>query len=332
MNLFLVTSPLQYICALEAKQFFHCEKSILLLVNQKSEHGLDQQKKLIIKNEWDHIINIERRNRSFSIPKAIKQIKKHISDGSPLERFFYAEYNAWWTKLLIRNLPIKKEVYFDDGTLTLAEYPKLILPKTEFYRPRLVQDLVVRLNGCQPIGRLPQSDDLEIFTMFSLQTGHVTIHTNHLDRLKQHYGHPELYDEQAPIGFIGQGAVGDKNQKSVNEYLSELSSIAHKTKKMIIYFPHRTERNEIREALENTDYITYHRSEYPLEIELIDKGLQLSALIGTFSTVMFTCRLLYPDMPIYTLSNTHQDKVFQEELRRQLKTINVQNWSQYACS
>ena len=324
MNLFLVTSPLQYICALEAKQYFACKESILLLVNQKSQHGLEQQQKLLKKEEWSQIIQIERGNRSFSIPNAIKKIKKTLN-GIPCECFFYAEYNAWWTKLLIRNLPIKKEIYFDDGTLTLAEYSKFILPKKDFYRPRLLQDFVVRLNGCKPIGRLPQSNTLEIFTLFELEKEKIPLHKNKLKHLKQSYGYPELFNKSAPLGFIGQGAVGNKNQKTIESYLKELETLARYSNRNIIYFPHRTERKEVKDALLKTDYITYHYSEYPLEIELIDKKIQLSALIGTYSTVMFTCRLLYPEMPIYTLSDTYPDAIFQKELRKQLKIINVQS-------
>ncbi len=322
MDLFVVTSPMQYICAMEAKDYFDSQNAILLLVNQKSALGLEQQNRLINKDDWSHVISIERGNRSFAVPKAIKQIQK-VLNGETIKRFFYAEYNAWRTKLMIKNLPIQKEVYFDDGTLTLAEYPKYVLPKTEFYRPRLLQDIAVRLNGCKPIGRLKQSQNLEIFTMFELTPAAHNIHKNNLTRLKKQYGHPNLYKEGAPIGFIGQGAVGDKYQKSVKQYVEELELLASSANRKIIYFPHRTERDDVREVLKNQEHIIYHRSEYPLEIELIDKQIELSGFIGTYSTVMFTARLLYPELPIYTISNDFPDKVFKEELDRQFKAINI---------
>ncbi|EOW9249439.1 glycosyltransferase 52 family protein [Vibrio cholerae] len=331
MNLFLVTSPLQYICALEAKQYFSTENNILLLVDQTSEHGLEQQRKLINSSEWDKIITIKRGNRSFSVPSAIKIIKKFLH-GQSLQNFFYAEYNSWRTKLLIRNLPIKREIYFDDGTLTLLEYSKYILPKVEFYRPRLLQDLIIRMNGCFPIGHLPQSNNMEIFTIFNLDAEHITIHTNKLDRLKQLYGNKNLFNPHAPIGFIGQGAVGDRKRKPISQYLDELSVLANHAQKKIIYFPHRTEKQEVREALEQAEYIIYHRSEFPLEIEMIDKNIQLSTLVGTLSTVMFTSRILYPDMPIYTLSDEYPNKLFQQELRKQMKLINVKSFEEYSCS
>lgn len=329
MNLFLVTSPLQYICALEAKEYFSCNDSILILVNQKSKHGLDQQRKIVQREDWSEIIEIERDNRSFRIPQTIKKLKKKLNKGTFFERFFYAEYNAWWTKILIKNLPIRKEVYFDDGTLTLSEYYKLIVTKKSFYRPRLIQDFIIRLQGLKPIGLLPQSESLEVFTIFDLQKKHIALHKNSLNRLKSSYNNPNLFTSIAPLGFIGQGAVGDKNQISIQDYLKIIENLNESYNSKIIYFPHRTERKEVKEAIMNLDYVTYHKSDYPLEIELIDKNIKLSALVGTLSTVMFTCRLLYPNMPIYTLEETHRDKIFQDELTKQLNKIDVKNFKQF---
>ncbi|UPR28452.1 glycosyltransferase 52 family protein [Vibrio crassostreae] len=322
MNLFVVTSPLQYICALEAKNHFNCQNNILLLVNQKTEHGLQQQKRLIDNSEWQHVVTISRDNRSKQVPQAIKQIKKHLA-GVSIEHFFYAEYNGWRTKLLIKNLPVNKEVYFDDGTMTLLEYGNHIIPGQPYYRPRLLVDLKVRFNGCKPIGRLEQSNDLEIFSMFELKQNKFKLHQNNLSTLKQRYGNPELYRNDAPIGFIGQGAIGDKNQVSVDDYVSSINQLVEQTSTDIIYFPHRTEKTEVRKRLMRNPNIQYHQGEYPLEIELIDKQIKLSALVGTYSTVMFTCRKLYPNMPIVATNVHHHDSVFLEELNKQLIKCNV---------
>ncbi|TOL43407.1 glycosyltransferase 52 family protein, partial [Vibrio parahaemolyticus] len=78
--------------------------------------------------------------------------------------------------------------------------PKFIFPKAEFFRPRWFQDFVVRLNGCKPIGRLKQSQNLEVFTMFNLNPTVHNIHKNTLQSLRKQYGKPNLYNEHAPIG------------------------------------------------------------------------------------------------------------------------------------
>ncbi|WMN87486.1 glycosyltransferase 52 family protein [Vibrio parahaemolyticus] len=322
MNLFLVTSPLQYICALEAKEYFACKNNILLLVNQKSEHGLKQQEKIIDKSEWQHVVTISRDNRSKQVPSAIKQIKAILADRT-LEQFFYAEYHGWRTKLLLKNLPVEKEIYFDDGTMTLLEYGNYILPGKPYSRPRFLVDLKVRLSGCQPIGTLPPSDNLEIFSIFELAQSSFKLHNNHLGALKRRYGNPQLYSPSAPIGIIGQGAIGDKNQTSVDEYVQSILELAQYITAEIIYFPHRTEKAAVREKLESHPKIQYHYSEYPMEIELIDKKIALSALVGDYSTAMFTCRKLYPDMPIIARNVYHRDPLFLEELVKQLTSCRV---------
>ena len=322
MNVFLVTSPLQYICALEAKQYFNCKNNILLLVKQTSKQGILQQDKLLDHNDWQHVIILERNSRSIVVPKGIKKVKA-ILNGTPIEHFFYAEYNAWRTKLLIRNLDIKKEIYFDDGTLTLLEYEHYIKPQKSFHRPRFIHDLIVRFNGAKPVGLLPKSDSLEIFSLFNIESETITCHKNQLTRLKEFYGHPQLFNPTTPIGFIGQGGIGDKYKKSVDEYVTELFNLSNKLNKKILYFPHRTENEKVKALLIASDHIIYHQSELPLEIELIDKGIQLSALICSFSTVLFTCRLLSSKIPLYSLFDTHPDKKFERVIRKEMTRIGV---------
>lgn len=302
MNVFLVTSPFQYICAIEARTQYkiNSQESILLLVNQKSSIGLAQQKLIINERDWGNIVKIERSNRSIAVPKSIRSIKR-ILDGKAVDNFFHAEYTGWRTKLILRNLNIRTEIYYDDGTLTINEYEESIREAQIYHRPRLLQDILVRLNGCKAIGKLKQSDHLELFTVFDIPSPNHKIVKNTLSELKQRYGSRSLYKEDAPIGFIGQGAIGHKHQKSVESYLKELNYFISKNNKDIIYFPHRTESPELREIISNISQIDYHMSELPLEIELIDKNILLSGLVGFCSTAQYTTRVLNPDMPIYNL-------------------------------
>ncbi|EPU2898075.1 glycosyltransferase 52 family protein [Vibrio vulnificus] len=304
MNVFLVTSPFQYICAREAKHHYKTTDNILVLVNQESEPGITQQKKLVDLSEWDHVLTTSRTSRSKQVPVVINKIRK-LARGHSIEHFFHAEYNAWRTKLMLRNLDIVKEVYFDDGTLTINEYEEVIRPKTCYYRPRLLPDLLTRFRGCRPIGRLEQSNNLELFTLFDIPAPIHHIERNTLENLKSRYNLESLYDANAPIGFIGQGAIGHKRRKTIASYVKEISYFQKKLNKPIIYFPHRTESDEVRKQILTLDNITYHHSELPLEIELIDKQIHLSALVGILSTVQYTALMLYPKMPIFNLKNTN---------------------------
>ncbi|MFV8413564.1 polysialyltransferase family glycosyltransferase [Vibrio owensii] len=303
MNLFLVTSPFQYICAIEAKAHYKTQNNILLLVEQPSEPGLSQQKKLVNENEWDHVIKIPRTNRTRNLPKVIKEIWQ-ITQKKQINNFFHAEYNGWRTKLLLRNLNIDKEVYFDDGTLTINEYEEEIRPKAIYTRKRFINDITLRFQGIAPIGKLPQSEKLELFTIFDIVNPEHVIVRNTLSELKKKIDSTELFEPTAPVGFIGEGAIGHKRRKTQEVYVEEVRTFALNHPQGVIYFPHRTETEDTKEAIKNIPNLTYHQSEYPLEIELVEKKIKLSKLIGALSTAQYTASLIYKDMPIYTIATS----------------------------
>ncbi|MEX3071992.1 glycosyltransferase 52 family protein [Vibrio alginolyticus] len=296
MNLFSVTSPFQYICALEAKAHYKTSNNILLLVEQTSELGLNQQNKLVDEKEWDYVIKIPRKDRTRNLPKAIKSIRG-ITSGKKIEHFFHAEYHGWRSKLLLRNLHIDKEVYFDDGTLTINEYEEEIRPKNIYRRKRIFNDLLLTLQGIKPIGELTQSKNLELFTIFDIVQPEHPIIKNNLSELVKRYKKPRLFSESGAAGFIGQGAVGHKNQKSELEYLSEVNAFC-KIHDSVVYFPHRTESDDIRSKIECISNLKYHKSEYPLEIEIFEKNIILSKLVGTNSTVLFSAKIIFPEMKV----------------------------------
>lgn len=307
MNLFLVTSPFQYICALEAKHHYATKNNILILAQQKSQQGKKVEKNIVDYDDWDHVILIDRISRTTEIPSTIKKVKKIIKDNK-LEHFFHAEYTAWRTKLLLKNLPSSKEVYFDDGTLTVIQYEESIRNKVDFYRPRFFQDLLIKLQGYQAPDRMPQSKNFEIFTVFDIPNPEHVIRQNTLSVLKQKYQIQSLYDSNAPIGFIGQGGIGSKRKKTINSYIKEVMYFKEKHQSQVVYFPHRSESEEVKQRIMAIDGITYHQSELPLEIELIDKKIKLSGLVGILSTAQYTALLLYPNMPIYNLYNANPSK------------------------
>ncbi|PCE67635.1 glycosyltransferase 52 family protein [Salinivibrio sp. YCSC6] len=307
MNLFLVTSPFQYLCALEAKKHYQTKNNVLFLVNQSSSLGIEQQEKIFNPRDWDYVITTTRKNRTINIPRAIKEIK-NISKGNHIDTFFYGEYNAWRTKLVAENFYINKDVYFDDGTLTINELHEFIEPQETYSRSRPLQDFLLKLYGCKPTTKSLPRENLELFTIFDLNSNVVNIEKNTFRHLKARYNHNNLFSEHAPVGFIGQGAVGHKGGQSVSSYIDRVSQFSKGHEKGIIYFPHRTESQEVSEKIASIKNLTYHRSTLPLELELIDKKIQLSCLYGMNSTAQYTAKVFYPKMPIYNLI-PHNEKL-----------------------
>lgn len=306
MNVFLVNSPFQYICANEARLVYKSVENVLVLFNREHKIQQLQMSKLVEKNVWDRVIEVNEKNRTFVIPKLISNLKK-TSRETPINCLFYAEYKSWTAKLIINNLEFKKEVFFDDGSATIDEYELLIRDDRAYSRKKIFNDILLRIQGCKPPINVKQSKNFEIFTFIELQNIKHKVVKNNLTTLSKS---TDLYNSNSPIGFIGQGAVGGKNQKSVVEYIEEIKTIKEKFDKPMIYFPHRSEICEVMEEVKKIPGLVYHHSEYPLEIELSKKEISLSTLVGMLSTAMYTSNILYPNMPIYNLCRKDKKRVF----------------------
>lgn len=304
MNVFLVTSPFQYLCANEARAYFSSTPNCLLVEFGDTEVGIRQLQSLIDSNQWDTVITIPARNRTFQTPKVIKAIHKLCERySSSVDTFYFGEYNGWRTKVLMRNLDFQRYIYFDDGTLTLNEYNQLIVPKKEFYRPRWLQDTLLRLQGCQPVGLLPYSDKLEVFSLFDLPMSDALVHRNEFTQLRQSLNLKRLYSPKAPLGFIGQGCIGEPGHKKLSDYLSDIQTIAKNAEYGVIYFPHRNESEQVTTHVKAIPNLHYHRSQAPLELELYQQNIRLSRLVGLFSTAMYTLSIIYKEIPIKNLDN-----------------------------
>ena len=87
MNIFLVTSPLQYICAEEALYEYKTNNNILVLVEQNEESGIKHLKNVFNEKKWDTVIKIKSNQRTITLPKVIKRINS-LSKNKEIEHFF----------------------------------------------------------------------------------------------------------------------------------------------------------------------------------------------------------------------------------------------------
>lgn len=302
INLFLVTSPFQYICALEAKAHYGADNSVLVLMAQSGALGVQQQSKLFNPEDWGQVVHLERRSRSTTIPQCIRKVKK-LAKGKGIDGFYHGEYSSWHAKLFVKNLKPNREIIFDDGTLTINDYEESIRHRIPFVRPlsKVFSDLTVLVNGCYPVRKLEQHKNLEIFTIFDLENPNHKVERNDFSVLRKKYGNPRLFNKHAPVGIIGQGGVGSKYQKTIGSYVNEISKLIDFLGSDVVYFPHRTESDELTKEIEKLPNLKYHRSELPLEIELIDKGILLSGLVGCNSTAQFSALIMYPGIKVYNI-------------------------------
>lgn len=295
MNVFLVTSPFQYICANEARVAYGSKNNLLVLIEQDNPIGKKQMEALFNEQDWDHVINYPRNNRTFITPKIIKTIDK-LSNGC-LDTLFYSEYYAWRSKLIIRNLSFKKHVFFDDGTMTFFDYYDHIEPKNTFYRPRLLQDFQLRLQGIKPIGKLAYFENTEIFSIFKFPNCVTKYKENTLETLNPHQ--EDKVKQLTPYDiFIGQGSVDEKGRITIDEYIKMIKSSLTKSDYPILYIPHRTEASHVTDKIKKIKNLTYHQPNFPIEIELSKNAITPHRIIGLSSTALYTLSKIHPNSPI----------------------------------
>lgn len=297
MNVFLITSPFQYICANEARLAYKLKNNILLYVEQVSEAGIEQMEKIFDATAWQHIIRIPRSNRTFHVPSAIKKLKKLLGQKT-IDNFIFSEYHGWRTNLFLANLTSEHYIYIDDGTTTLLEYDDFIVPNTPYTRKRTIQDSLLRLQGLTPPQQRTQNDKLELFSIFDFEEDNIVFRKNNLDGLKELIHSTNVYENTAPIGVIGQACVGEKRGISIETYIEELSAIADNEPKGIVYFPHRTESEAVKNKVMKIDNLIYHHPSLPIEMEIALSGQKLSGIKGVTSNALYTVSLIYKDLPI----------------------------------
>ncbi|AAW84645.1 hypothetical protein VF_0150 [Aliivibrio fischeri ES114] len=314
MNVFLVTSPFQYICAIEAKFHYKSKNNILILIEQNSHIGKKQMSSLIKNEDWDYIFTFPRSNRTFITPKIIKKIKQISSNK--LDTLFYSEYNAWRSKLIIKNLDFQKHVFFDDGTMTYFDYYDYIEPKASFYRPRFLQDIQLRLQGITPISKLDFFDNTEIFSIFEFKNCVITYTENKLNVLKKRINRLNNTSQFEYDVFIGQGSVDEKNRISLKEYITLIKSVLSESKSYLIYIPHRTEATHVTESIKKINGVIFHQPNYPIEVELVENNITPLTITGLSSTALYTLSKIYPNSKIklvdqQSISKGERDKRIQ---------------------
>lgn len=296
MNVFLVTSPFQYICANEARVAYQANKNVLVLIEQDNSIGQRQMASLLNENDWLKVIRFPRNKRTTITPKIIRQIMT-LSQGQ-LDTLFYSEYFSWRSKLLIRNLPFKKHVFFDDGTMTFFDYYDHIESKAKYYRPRWLQDFQLRLKGIQPIGRLGYFDNTEIFSIFHFENCITVLRENKLSVLREQISLSSGGGKPKNV-FIGQGSVDESGRIKIAEYLNLIrAAITPNQSEPLLYIPHRTEAEHVTEQVKGLEGVQYHMPDFPIEIELMKIKVRPSTIIGLSSTALYTLSKIYPEANI----------------------------------
>lgn len=305
-------------CANEARVFYETKNNILIFKNKEGFLGKKHFKGVFVEEDWDYIIHLPDSGRLFSIPKIIKKLKK-IGTNDNFKSLFFSQHECMLTNLIKKNVPFERQVYFDDGTLSLLEYFKYIENKSPYSRVRLFDDFIMQLQGIKKIGTIEQHDSFEMFTIFNIPNPSCKLTINEFVFLSSKIRSTESYELEGAVAFIGEAAVGRDNYISESEYFKQLEKVSIENER-VLYFPHRTESEYIKEKVKSFKNIDYQQTEFPIELEIGLKKIKLSKIYGIASTAIYTLSIIYKEIPISIINTDENNNIFTNETHKYLKS------------
>ena len=312
--LFIVTSPLQLLCAVEAYHYYQIEDADLIIKYGGNPTSNNMLKSMLRDyGIWSSVSTISKKRSLRDLIKTVRNIPKTTYDV-----MFNAEYNGWFQNIIIANTNYRKRVVYDDGTMTLNDYRVYFEPQVASKKKHVEKEVLLRLVGIKKY-RPETFEHIELFTMFKLkELPHVSIVENSFTQSSQYRNSVESKINE-PKAILGQPLV-EAGIVSEQYYLGALKRLTRDNK--AYYFPHRAESEENIAKWSKKTNIEVIRDERPIELSVT--SYSVSSIVGFFSTALKTLSLLYPNLKIQFI-RTPDDEFLSDKFR-----INTNNaYKQY---
>lgn len=315
-SLFFVSSPLEMICAIEARSQFQTKNNILVLYLFEVDISIVNYI-ISLGEKWEKVYRLNRSSINYG--------KKFVVLTNKLKKnkyqYFFSTGMTFAAHFLF-NIQFEKQYFLDDGTLTLHNVSlfekegsltrKLSLfPGHDKYKfKHKLNEALHFLFGHKLRGKV---EELNLFTFFKIQKKpKIHVVENKLlwfDKIKKTN---ILNQEDNLVYIIGSPLVFAKiiNENYYFELIQQI--IAKFSNKKMIYVKHRWEQKEDIENIQKRFNLKILENENIIEIDFLKKGILPKHIVGTISTALFTLKNLYPSANIYSTSLELQ-KVYEDK-------------------
>ncbi len=290
-NLFLVSSPLQLLCAIEAKAHFKTKNNILVIVyySGDTQSSIEHTEKVAALSEWDEVIRLNSASKQSKYKEylaLLKYLKQFEYD------YIFAGHLGNIQKTVVASM--KKEAFFiiDDGMVTLNLHKFAFNPNNKPKRTlkQKLKELRFTLLGYKTQMR----DTINYFTYFDLQPyADEQIVKNRFEYLlSTHLG--DLAQDDT-VYFIGQSLLADNllDKETFIAYMQKVIDSYHGKK--IVFIPHRREKapKELEALVGDNFRIEYFHG--PVEIEFVLQKILPMHIASFCSSGLMTLKKIFPD-------------------------------------
>lgn len=299
---FFIITPFQYLCALEAKNYFHneiklCKLIILNTVQETQKSTLSQLNNIINRSDWDSIEFIKmpimrKKNKyinfiieyfylKFKLTKIINKIRMK-------DFIIIGNMNDLWFQWLLGTTKSSKKLILDDGvgTLTIVENFTNKIRNEAKSRSALI---LKKLLNCKTI-------DLTTISFFSLYDKldfypAMFIH-NELKYVKSIYVKSH-YEKMPRAIFIGQ-PLAEHGIVSLESYIYMINTLKEYCTKQGIEFVYLCHRAENISQL--PQHWNIQELSIPIEIHLMSQDSIPARILSFYSSALLNLKKLLPQM------------------------------------
>lgn len=331
VHLFIISSPLQLINALEARNTLCCDDAECdLIIGLSSEQTNNWQVEVLLGLRiWRNIFRI----RAYGVgqPYSLRKLVCQLAIAGPYQQVFIGEPYSFFYRSLAETIGLSNNiVYLDDGFSTL----ELLKNKSTTIKPRFakVKSIISGAFNLTPNFEISDKFFSAFPDAFSGQATFNLIGVNRYSWIRTQIGHSmHALETQNTIFILGENLC-ESNLVSKNTYRKIIEKAASLFKNnKIAYIPHR--RESFKKVVRLCDDLGMKRlsMETGVEAGFYIAGITPSKVISLQSTALATLPIIYPKSQIYVLT-LFENAVANESLRisidikhSYLKSMNAQN-------
>jgi len=311
-NLYIVESPLQLLSALEAREYFKEDYSILIL-KYSGDLKNDAQILRVLKklNNFDEVIEVRPffgvREANFRLLIILKifQVKK-----TPFLKIFIGEYRSRYHRLFFDILVSEENYLLDDGAITIELQNKFI-PTGKYYTSIkfsnaekkftkwaegfLKQNYFRLISHLFYIPKNVSHQDIHIFTCFDLKP-----YNQNQKVIKNTFAYSNKFNkrkyvDEAKVYFFGSylSELNILRRDLEFSLLEKIIRYYRSKNKELVYIPHRREKIEKLELIQDKFNINLFAFSYPAEIQFLLMDVHPYGISSFISTALFTVSKIF---------------------------------------
>lgn len=285
MAAFILNSPFQALCAIEAIKVYEVEESVFYILNDSNS----REKAIKILDGRGKIQLVDHANSGTAdLVKNLSGFKERF------KRVFVGDYFSYVQYILTVHLAYSgaSVIYLDDGSSTIDIIPPISRHRYDTSNEKIGFYL---FGFAAFVKRLKY----EFFSMFDIATGiKYPCVANTFSSLSS-----RECQQLAGVFIIGTNSSQVPfKEKTYEQYLDDITSFVRNNYPLqfIYYCPHRRDKNDHRDKL-NQSGILFFDTEISVEVDFSLNGIYPAVVIGFCSTALITLRRMFPLSKIYSV-------------------------------